>query len=88
MELARAVDNDQHAVAGVGGLFTRSQIRRDGPIKELSGRRNPFNNGIVGGNAIARGAMAENETDSDSIGIMVFWIPCDLVRLALSHGLQ
>lgn len=87
LKLAGAIDNDQHAVAGVGALFARSQIQRDSPVIRLFGRRDFFDNGIVKGDAVGRGAVAEDETDGDSIGIMVFWVPRDGVLFALSHGL-
>ena len=68
LELASAVNYDQHAIASSGSLGAGGERAGDVPGVALGCSRNAFDNGGAVGNAIGGWAAAEDETDSDSVG--------------------
>lgn len=83
LELARAVDDDQHAVTGCGGGFAGSKVAGHVPRVALRVSRDTLNDGGAVGHTVAARAAAEDEADCDAFCWVCLGVPGNFKGLAL-----
>ena len=88
LELARAINNNQHAIAGVGGLSAWRQVAWDFPVKGLLRCRDPFRDGTGLEHTVGAWSVAKHEADRDTLCRVACWVPGHGEVLALSDGLR